>query len=362
MWPVVNRALNHLSDGVDNSLTWVSVSQLEIPIRSQLSAIIFESSTRKRIIKVRGEMSHRRADDGSSLASLPSEEEPEDSIQLENLETQSQSVPLIDKPKDKEKNPDAMTNQGTINLLAVDATRVAEFAARQYVLLGILISMSIAIVVLVRLIGWTSLGVGVLAPVVITPVAMLASRAYSVAQKRLMKERDRKLTTITEALKGIRQIKFSATEVEWEKNIMEVRDSELKQQRNVFVWIIVLRFLFISSPILLSLASLATYAWINGSLSPSVAFTALAVFDNLEFCLSLTPFALTQAVDASISCRRIEQHIWTSNENPMRNVTSGDSVEFRDATIAWPTDAKSWTGDRFVLRNVNAKFPSGKLR
>lgn len=43
------------------------------------------------------------------------------------------------------------------------------------------------------------------------------------------------------------------------------------------------------NPILLSAAALGAYAIINGALSPSVAFTAIAVFSELEFVLSVVP-------------------------------------------------------------------------
>lgn len=43
------------------------------------------------------------------------------------------------------------------------------------------------------------------------------------------------------------------------------------------------------NPILLSAVALGAYAIINGALSPSVAFTAIAVFSELEFVLSVVP-------------------------------------------------------------------------
>lgn len=315
-----------------------------------------------KIIKTRSESSNSLLSpdisskvNDSDLASLLTEDESEDSIEMEKIE--KQSAPLI---KSEEKHPQALTTQGTVNLLAVDATRVAEFASRQYVFLSIFITVTIAIVVLVRLIGWISMGVSFLAPLALTPLNLMASRAYAVAQGKLMKERDQKVTTVTEAMQGIRQIKFSASELQWHEKIMRTRDSELAQQRKVFMWIIILRFFWISSPILLSLSALATYSWINGSLSPSVAFTALAVFGNLEFSLSLIPFAITQGIDALVSCRRIDRHI--STEKRGHSTAIGDSIEFRDAAIAWPTDAGDEMGDRFVLRNINATFPTGVLR
>lgn len=49
-------------------------------------------------------------------------------------------------------------------------------------------------------------------------------------QKRLMDARDSKTAAITECLQGMRQIKFSALEAQWEARVGEVRSKELALQ------------------------------------------------------------------------------------------------------------------------------------
>jgi len=50
-----------------------------------------------------------------------------------------------------------------------------------------------------------------------------------------MKIRDKKIAAVSEALQGIRQIKFSAMEDKWEQRIKNVRGEELRILRRVFV-------------------------------------------------------------------------------------------------------------------------------
>lgn len=50
---------------------------------------------------------------------------------------------------------------------------------------------------------------------------------------RLMKVRDEKMGVVTEALQGIRQIKFTALERQWESKIGSVRTRELHELWNV---------------------------------------------------------------------------------------------------------------------------------
>ena len=244
-------------------------------------------------------------------------------------------------------------NQDGVNLLSVDAQRISDFCAYNNIFPSVVVTSGIAVWVLVNLIGWASLGAGLVAPLLLTPVNAWASKAYNKAQIDLMKARDEKAKLLTEALQGIRQIKFSATESQWQDRIMQIRKVELKQQWKIFMWALCLRFCWVASPIFLSLAALATYAWLNGSLSASVAFTSLAVFGNLEWCLSVVPLAIAQFLDARVSGTRILGLLKSFEKGD--KTKPGEFVDFKDAMIQWPGNGK------FKL-NINIQFPNGELR
>ena len=268
-------------------------------------------------------------------------------------------------PKDPKKaiapqSTSERSHRAVVNLIAIDAARIADFCCRCHVLLSSIAVLCIAITALVRLLGWTSMGIGLITVVLLFPANYKVSKVYSKAQVALMKHRDSRNSMVTDALVGIRQVKFSATEAWWIRNIMKVRDSELKQQRWVFVWIIALRLYWIMSPILFSVASLTAYSWSHGSLSASVAFTALGVFNSLETALSSMPFAVSQLIETLVSCRRIEQHIHEV-ESP-RYLSPGENIRFENAAIAWPTlERKRSDRASFMLRDLSASIPRGKF-
>jgi hypothetical protein len=85
-----------------------------------------------------------------------------------------------------------------------------------------------------------------------------------------MKVRDEKLGVVTEALQGLRQIKFMGIEKQWQGKIMEVRARELDELWKSNIADTILLFCWFASPILFSAASLAMYAIIYGELTPSV--------------------------------------------------------------------------------------------
>ncbi len=117
---------------------------------------------------------------------------------------------------------------------------------------------------------------------------------------------------------------------------------------------------WISSPLLLSATSLAVYALLNGSLTPSVAFTAIGVFANLEVTLAVIPELTTDLIDAFISVERIERYL--NSPEISVNTNNAPNISFDNATIAWPSDEEKEVGDqRYVLRNLNISFPEKEL-
>jgi ABC-type multidrug transport system fused ATPase/permease subunit len=165
---------------------------------------------------------------------------------------------------------------------------------------------------------------------------------------------------VTEALQGIRQIKFSALESSWHRKIGKVREKELTEQWNVYAADTMLLFCWITNPILLSATALAVYAYEYGGLTPSVAFTAIGVFSNLEVTLAVIPELTTDLIDAKISIDRIEQYLRAPEITA--NTNDASTISFEKSSIAWPSDEEKEDADqRYVLRNVNISFPVNEL-
>lgn len=181
---------------------------------------------------------------------------------------------------------------------------------------------------------------------------------YTSRQLEVMAARDNKAHVVTEALHGIRQIKFSATELQWEKRILAARERELKAQWGVNVWAIFLTFAWIAMPALIGAVALSVYAWSSKQMIPSVAFTTLSVFSSLEWTISSVPITLTEMLDALVSADRIKQHL-NSEEQP-EAPKQGAIVEFKNASVAWPS--KSSSMQYSTLQALNLQFPQDKLR
>ncbi|KAG8408938.1 hypothetical protein J3458_019946 [Metarhizium acridum] len=323
---------------LDGWIVWFSITKLFAPVRGQLAALIFEKSLRRKNVK----NAEKTKEDQSSDDAKGNDK---------------------DKGKQEEDGDDEdsvlKSRQAIVNLVGVDTKHIADFAMMQLFIISSIGKLLVYSGYLVKLIGWVPFGAGILAWSLVLPANTLAAKFYLKAETRLMKNRDNKLAVINEALLGMRQIKFSALEAQWEKKILEMREIEISSLKDVFKADSMLFFSWVASPILLAAASLAVYAVVNGMLAPSVAFVSIGVFKSLEVSLSVLPELLTGGIDTLVSVRRIDKYL----KGPeMKNILNeGHDVAFDNATIAWPVDDELPDDDRFILNNVSLSFPAGEL-
>ena len=322
------------------------MSQLAVPVRNLLSTIIFMKSTRRKDVK--GVKNAKKATAiGDDLAvNLASGLKGEDTV-IEKKEEE----------EDDEAENAQKSRQNTINLVGVDTNRVADFTSYVWIFPGTIVKLIVSFSFLYKLVGGIPLLCGIAAFFATLPLNIWFSKKYNGLQGELMKFRDLKMAVVTEALQGIRQIKFSALEGQWQDRINQKRQEELDCLWSTMKWDTFLIGVWIVNPIGLAAAVLTAYALIHGELSASIAFTAIAILGAIEMTLSVVPELTTDAVDAWVSIVRIEKYLNLPNKEDC--LTESEKIMFDNASIAWPADSEE--DDRFVLRNVNVEFPRKEL-
>ncbi|OJJ47560.1 hypothetical protein ASPZODRAFT_1715312 [Penicilliopsis zonata CBS 506.65] len=306
---------------VDSRIMWWEMATLVIPMRSTLTGLMYRKLLRRRL----------QADESTG----------------EDAKDQKAGE---DDAKEKQ------ASQDVINMFAVDCNQIAIFGAQNGQYVNMAGKFAVTVVFLLVLMGWQSLCAGLLGIAVLFPINRALASRYGRLQKTLMKIRDRRTALTTEALHGIRQIKFGATEAQWTAQLTAVREEELavlwKTRLNSVYMAVASEF----TPVVLTALSLTTYALVHGSLGPAVAFTAISLFIQLEGLVSFIPYLLVLLLNAKVSCDRIDKFL----RSPDRPVAThpGPAVAFHNASLAFPT-TKTGEEDRFVLRDVNLVFPSG---
>ncbi|KAJ5935251.1 hypothetical protein N7466_004798 [Penicillium verhagenii] len=328
---------------VEAWLFWCVCSKLAIPIYAELTALVFAKSMRRKDAKY-----------------IKKSKEAEDS--------QASAKALLAEDKKEEEDDDddiKKSRQSIVNLAAIDARRISDVSSFLYLIPSAILKIIIGCSFLVKILGWQSAFAGLSVSIFIAPANIYVTKRYTSAQDRLMKHRDQKMAIVTEVLQGIRQVKFSALEGQWQKKIGMVRENELGALWTSFFYDVFLMAIWILGPIAFSSVSLTVYAILNGGLSASVAFTAISVFGSLEMALAILPEIITNLLEAMVSADRIDEYMNASEK--VVNTVPGESISFEDASVAWPAEHHPGDKDeadeeeRFLLRDLNFNLPKNGL-
>jgi ABC-type bacteriocin/lantibiotic exporter with double-glycine peptidase domain len=175
-------------------------------------------------------------------------------------------------------------------MIGVDVERVAMFCVTNIdVVTYPLVDICVAFAMLYSVLGWRPLSLAAAAMVLFTWLNVSNIRRYSRAQAAVMEARDAKMEIVSEALSGIRQIKFSATEGRWQARIDEAREKELGHLWTALVADIIIAVSCAAIPVVLTVVSFAAYGYYEGRLRPSVAFATLTIFARFRTTLVLLP-------------------------------------------------------------------------
>lgn len=336
---------------LDGWVAFQSITMISLPMRAQISALIFEKSMKRKTVKAINKADEKKdapVEESQGTEATTTTEAPD-------------AKKDIDKKEEVESGEDSVlkSRQAIVNLIGVDCRRISNFAAMSFLIINSFGKLIVYSGFLISLIGFIPFGAGILAWALILPFNTYFSKRYMASADVLMKVRDQKLSVINEALLGMRQIKFAALEKQWQTRILGWREKELGLVWKIFLYDTALLSCWVVSPIMLAATSLATYAAINRTLTPAVAFVAIGIFKALEVTLGALPELLTSGMDTLVSARRVEKYL--NGPEIKKIVSEGPEVAFEDATIAWPVDDDVSDDERFVLNHLNLTFPTGEL-
>ena len=266
IWVLVLGLIKSFQCWIEQWLIYFSSAFLVIPIWLQLCIQVFGKALRRKDIK--------------AVHETEVDQENEQGLEVDNKVTDRH---------DPEDDNSQSSQQAQTNLIGLDAEMVSSFCYFNTSFPDLILRVIISLCFLAKILGWQSLLGGVAVVSLLFPLKLRFAKEFAKAEDDLMKEQDHKARLITEALRGIRQIKFSALEREWQTRIGKVRQQELKMLWLTFLLDTGLVFCWICSPILLAAVTLTIHALVYGGLSASVAFTALEVLTVLEVTLQDLP-------------------------------------------------------------------------
>ncbi|XP_049573002.1 ATP-binding cassette sub-family C member 12 [Syngnathus scovelli] len=275
-----------------------------------------------------------------------------------------------------------------INVLTNDGHKMFEAVVFGSFVVSAPILFVICIVYASYILGVTALfGVGIY--LVFIPVQFFMAKLINKFRHKAIMMTDSRVRTMNEILNSIKLIKMYAWEESFEKKIAELRQSEKKYLRiasyiqnsnNTITSIL---------PTLATVATFMLHTLLGWKLDTTEAFTIIAIFNALRFCLALMPLSVKALAEASVSMARLKKILLIQNPDPyLVQMKGGDvAIEMINATLSWnkpeiqsdssllgednegmvmddgelelKADKKS--NSQPTLRNISFSLPKGKL-
>ncbi|KAH9174901.1 ATP-binding cassette transporter [Lactarius sanguifluus] len=335
-----------------NGQMWsLSTTTLQVGIRVQLNSILFAKTLVRKDV---------------ASSSGPSDNKDKD----KNItDTASES-------SEKDDEGDFSSKAQIMTLMTTDVDRVSEFSWHIFTLVDSPIEIIIGTIFLYSLLG-SSAFVGLAVTCLFLPLNHFAGKVVVGAQENLMKARDERVALMNEVLGAIRMLKFMAWERNFEKRVLKIREKELKFQKLNYIIEVLWNAIWNASPMIVTLVAFFHFAVIkNQILTPSVAFTSVAVFSEMKFALNALPETLINMLQSFVSLRRIEKYLHAVEVALVPPLGRNPSpIAFQGATVTWPRDrarsgtattstvssASSTPKTKFMLMDLNIVFPKGEL-
>ncbi|CAK4118740.1 unnamed protein product [Aphanomyces euteiches] len=238
------------------------------------------------------------------------------------------------------------------NYFSADIRTIVNFSymVNQLWILPVQIIFTIAL--LYSVIGWTTfVGAGVV--VLSLAVNQWVSGEMKKNYGSMMQQRDVRMNAVNEIFGAIKVIKFNAWEEKFAEKLGIERKCELGFVWNVFYWVTISTVLLYLGPVLVTIASFASYTLIQKETLPaSKLFTALSYFTMLKFPFSNLTFFISSTMQAIVSLRRVMEFlnmdekktdmVWTNSSAPIEKLQTYEeeniAVAVEDANIGWDAE------------------------
>ncbi|KAF9972607.1 hypothetical protein BGZ73_004232 [Actinomortierella ambigua] len=239
-----------------------------------------------------------------------------------------------------------------VNHMSIDSQRVQDLVSYLHIVWSGLFQITMAMVLLYQTMGW-AIFAGVAIMILMIPINARMSAFMRKLQQQQMKNKDARIKLMNEILNGIRVIKLYAWENTFLQKVLTVRnDQELAMMKKIGYLTAFQSFTWATTPFLVSLSTFAVYALVmKEPMTADIVFASIALFNLLQFPLSMFPFMISSVVESYVAIQRIQRYLTSSEVDPhaiviedyrkLSQIDASDKymVLVNDATFAWSKDA-----------------------
>ncbi|XP_070560016.1 ATP-binding cassette sub-family C member 9-like [Ptychodera flava] len=200
-----------------------------------------------------------------------------------------------------------MTMGQITNHMSVDANTLLYFFQTVHYIWSVPYQIAVILLLLYLELGYAAL-IGSSVILLTAPIQAVIGTAMSRVQKGTLKYSDDRLKKSNELLQGMKLLKLYGWEEIFCSAIQEVRLKEIKKMFRGGMLMVATMGVVQSTPIIVTLVSFGLYPYLyNTPLTPEVAFSSVALFNQLNIPLMLVPMVIGFTVNTMVSVRRLRK-------------------------------------------------------
>ena len=214
-----------------------------------------------------------------------------------------------------------------INFIQIDAEKFADFFSYTPGTLVLPFQIAFYIYLLFQYFGPSFLP-GLLILLLILIIASCIEGKRIKYQKDILKLKDRRIKTTSQAFETIKIVKLYSWEDYYINKIKKERKEELEALKKIQMISMVINGIFWSTGTIVSLISIIAFNLFDSHMEISNILTSIYIFNNLSEPLFLFPEYITGLFDSFVSLHRIEGFLNAKEFNPTQVDKSGNDSQY----------------------------------
>ncbi|KOC61936.1 Multidrug resistance-associated protein 7 [Habropoda laboriosa] len=193
-----------------------------------------------------------------------------------------------------------------VNFMSTDSERLVNSCSSFHAFWSIPLQLVVTLYLLYMQIGISFLA-GISFAIVLIPINKVIASKIGKLSTKLMEYKDQRVRLIGETLRGITTIKLNVWEDHFLKNILKLRDNEIKYLRGRKYLDALCVYFWATTPVLISILTFGTYVLTGNELDAKTVFTSMALLNMLIAPLNAFPWVLNGLTEAWVSLKRIQR-------------------------------------------------------
>uniref|UniRef100_A0AAQ5XWS8 ATP-binding cassette, sub-family C (CFTR/MRP), member 12 n=1 Tax=Amphiprion ocellaris TaxID=80972 RepID=A0AAQ5XWS8_AMPOC len=207
-------------------------------------------------------------------------------------------------------------HSGMINVLTSDGHRLFEAVLFGSFMIATPVFFIVCVIYACYILGYTAL-TGVCIYIIFVPVQFFLAQLIAKFRWKATQTTDSRVRTMNEILNSIKLIKMYAWEGSFEKKVAGLRKNEKKHVRSVNYIQNINHSITSIIPTLATVLTFLVHTLVGLPLNTSNAFTTIAIFNAMRYCLALMPMCAKALAEAAVSIARLQVISWALPQRRM---------------------------------------------